>query len=166
MLLFTDRRSTAAAVIAAIALTGACSQGTRPDTSTTVSTPGVALDTPTELNTAALQVTEDDCVNASGHLLARRGNLSVGPFLPAALSAEPAAAKVWVASQRDGHDDAALTILRPDGTTQRQIRRSGEASISDAKQFYPGTIELRGPGAYRIAVHAGPDQLCVIADYS
>lgn len=105
----------------------------------------------------------------SGYGFAERGDLRVGPFFAEALSVprstSAAAAKVWVASQREGPGDALVTVTRPEGATERQQRKPGEAFIEGAKQFYPGTIQLSGSGAYRIDVRVSTDHLCVIADY-
>lgn len=73
---------------------------------------------------------------------------------------------MWIASQRDGHDNAEVTIVRPDGTTERKARASGTATVSDARQFYPGTIQIPATGPYRIEVQVGPDYICVLADFT
>jgi len=156
-------------VIAVAVATGACSQA--PTSSTpTASKPTTAQDSlpSAAATTPALLVVNDDCANTSGHQYAQRGDLSIGPFMSEALSLPKgyAAAKVWVASQRDGLDNASLTILGPDGMTEQQTRPSGQAFVSNARQFYPGEIQVRVSGTYRIDVHVGPDHICVIAHYS
>ena len=156
-------------VVAAAAATGGCStDGDAPDapstSARTVATPTAAVSTPTP----ALTVPGDECVNSSGYSYAQRGDLSAGPFTREAVVLPPqrTEAKLWVASQRAGQDDAALTIVDPSGKTERQIRKSGDAIVVGTPQFYPGIIRVGPPGPYRIDVRVGPDHLCVLVDYS
>jgi hypothetical protein len=157
-------------VVAAAAATGSCStDGAGPDapsasTTRAVATPTAAVSTTTPVMT----VPGDECVNSSGFSYAQRGGLSAGPFTRDLLLVPPqrAEAKLWVATQRSGHDDAALTIVDPTGKTERQIRKSGDAIVVGTPQFYPGIIRVGPPGAYQIDVRVGPDHLCVIVDYS
>lgn len=150
-----------------LAVACACSQS--PPDAAASHTPSSAPNATAAASTSPLFVSGDECVMASGHDYAQRGDLSVGPFFADAInapnSARATAAKVWVASQRDGRDDALLTVTSPDGATERQTRKSGEAFVETAKQFYPGTIHLSGSGPYRIDVRVGPDHLCAIVDY-
>jgi len=107
------------------------------------------------------------CANVSGMVVATTGVLGVGPFTSDTLGPQPDGSlerKIWVSSQRAGHDDAQLAITDPAGVTVRQTR-SGESFVTNAKQFYPGVIRLHGTGPYRIEVTVGPDRICVIADY-
>lgn len=94
---------------------------------------------PASVDERPLTVTGDGCEDASGHSYAQRGDLSIGPFMSDALSiaAGNRAAKLWIASQRDGRDDAQLAITGPAGTAH-QARHSDEAFVSNARQFYPG----------------------------
>ena len=157
-------------VVAMAAATGGCStDGDAPDaplasTSRTVATPKAAVST----TTPSLTVPGDECVNSSGYTSAQRGDLSVGPFTRDLLLMPPerTEAKLWVATQRAGQDDAALTIVDPAGKTERQIRKSADAIVAGTPQFYPGIIRVGPPGPYRIDVKVGPDHLCVLVDYS
>lgn len=108
------------------------------------------------------------CANVSGMVVATTSVLGVGPFTSDTLGPQPDGSlerKIWVSSQRAGHDDAQLAITDPAGVTVRQTRRSGESFVTNAKQFYPGVIRLHDAGPYRIEVTVGPDRMCVIADY-
>jgi hypothetical protein len=156
-------------VVAAAAATGGCSTDDAPPdaptaSSRTVATPTTAVST----TTPVLTVPGDECVNGSGFSYAQRGDLSAGPFTRdlLLLPAQRTEAKLWVASQRAGQDDAALTIVDPTGKTERQIRKSGDGIVVGTPQFYPGIIRVGPPGAYRIDVRVGPDHLCVLVDYS
>jgi len=93
--------------------------------------------------------------------------LSAGPFAAKTLGLESGARqrKVWVASQRPGSDDAVLVVTGPDGRRTSQRRPSGESSVPDAQQFYPGVVTAPTPGPYRIEVAVGPDRLCVTVRY-
>lgn len=115
-----------------------------------------------------MTVSGDECVNTSRYLYAQRGDLSLGPFMSDALSLPVgySEAKLWVASQRDGRDEAKLNVLRPDGSTEQQSRPSGEAFVDNARQFYPGAIQVQEAGAYRIDVRVGPDHICVVVDFT
>lgn len=96
------------------------------------------------------------------------GVLSAGPLSSDTLrrqSDDSLERKFWVASQRAGREDAQLVVTNPAGVQSRQVRRSGEAFVANAKQFYPGTIHLDGAGSYRIDISVGADRLCVVADY-
>ncbi|MDQ6897864.1 MAG: hypothetical protein M3171_14910 [Actinomycetota bacterium] len=154
-------------LIAGTGMVVACSAAPSNDPSTTAPT---SAPTPTMSNAdgRVLTVSGDECVNASGYVYAQRGDLSLGPFMSDALSlpAGYSEAKLWVASQRDGRDEAKLTILRLDGSTEQQSRPSGEAFVDNARQFYPGTIRVQPAGAYRIDVRVGPDHICVVAGFT
>lgn len=157
-------------VVAAATATAACStDDAGPDapsspTARSVATPTTAVST----TRPALTVPGDDCVNGSGYTYAQRGDLSAGPFTRDLLLMPPqrTEAKLWVASQRAGQDDAALTIVDPTGNAERQIRKSGDAIAAGTPQFFPGIIRVGPAGAYRIDVRVGPDHLCVVVDYS
>ena len=157
-------------VVAATAATGGCStDGDALDTPSASTTRTVATPTATvSTTTAGLTVPGDECVNSTGYAYAQRGDLSAGPFTKDVLLMPPqrTEAKLWVASQRAGQDDASLTIVDPTGKTERQIRKSGDAIVVGTPQFYPGIIRVGPAGAYRIDVRVGPDHLCVLVDYS
>jgi len=157
-------------VVAVAAGTGSCStDSAAPDTPPASTTRTVATATAAASSTTpGLTVPGDECVNGSGFSYAQRGDLSAGPFTRDLLLMPPnhTEAKLWVASQRAGQDDAALTIIDPSGKTERQIRKSGDAIVVGTPQFYPGIIRVGPPGPYRIDVRVGPDHLCVIVDYS
>lgn len=155
------------ACLVVLAAAAACSEP-----SSDIAPPHSSSSPPTSASTsaaAALSVAGDQCVSVSGYTYAQRGDLSVGPFMSEALTVLPTSgppqAKVWIASLRDGHDAAQLAVTAPNGAIERQVRKSGEAFVSNAKQFYPGGIQLSGSRPYRIDVQVGPDHLCVIADY-
>ena len=73
--------------------------------------------------------------------------------------------KLWVASQRPGRDEATLTVTAPDGHTETQRRKFSGAQVSNAKQFWPGTIPVPSSGQYRIEASVGADHLCVTTTY-
>jgi hypothetical protein len=153
-----------------VAATGSCStDGAAPDTPSASTTRTVAMPTASaSTTTPGLTVPGDECVDGSGFSYAQRGDLTAGPFTRDLLLLPPnhTEAKLWVASQRAGQDDAALAITDPSGKTERQIRKSGDAIVVGTPQFYPGIIRVGPPGPYRIDVRVGPDHLCVIVDYS
>jgi hypothetical protein len=99
--------------------------------------------------------------------LASTGIVRAGPFFDEALGVRAGhEQKVWVASDRDGHDDAVLEVTDPNGAMVRSVREGGVASVPSAKQFYPGVIELSVSGPYRIEITVGPDRMCLVARYS
>lgn len=153
-------------LIAATGMAAGCSASTSSGPATAMTSEQTLP--PSNANGRALTVASDECVNTTGYQYAQRGGLSLGPFMSDALSVPSgfAAAKLWVASQRDGHDAALLSIVGPAGSTEQQSRPPGEASVSNARQFYPGTIQIQEAGAYRIDVRVGKDRVCVIADFT
>lgn len=112
--------------------------------------------------------TEASCPDVSGWSAVRRGVLTAGPFADDALQASAATheAKLWVASDRPGLDDAFVSVTGPDGRTVTLRRPGGESSISTAAQFWPGGVPLTGSGRYRIHVTVRADELCVVAHYT
>ncbi len=108
------------------------------------------------------------CPDVSGSTQARRGLLSLGPF-SAELTQVPAdtrQAKLWIASDRSGRDDAIVSVTSPDGRTREYRRQAATASIDTAAQFWPGVIAIPVEGLYRVEVRAGADELCIRARYA
>lgn len=96
--------------------------------------------------------------------MATSGLLRAGPFFDErSLSGER---KVWVASDREGHDDARLTVTDPKGRTSTQVREGGVAFVETAAQFYPGTVLVSVPGLYRIEIAVGQDHMCATVHYT
>ncbi len=102
-----------------------------------------------------------------GYWVASRGMLSAGPFAAETLGSQSGARqrKIWVASQRPGSDDAVLVVTGPDGRRTSQRRPTGQSSVPDARQYYPGSVTASTHGPYRIEVAVGTDRLCVIVRY-
>lgn len=111
---------------------------------------------------STITVAPKTCPDASGITIASDGVLSLGPFS----SPQPATEqKLWVASQREGADDAILRVTDPAGHTTRLVRPSGRASVDNAAQFYPGTIPVSTSGQYKLRVTVGHDEICVTAAF-
>jgi hypothetical protein len=117
--------------------------------------------------------TGSQCPDVSGQLVARSGVLSAGPFSAELIGPPPPYAngtkrKLWVASQRPGHDDAILTVTPPPSFTQRPTtyrRPAGEAFVPDAAQFYAGEIDITASGTWRLDITVGRDHMCVRVAY-
>jgi hypothetical protein len=73
---------------------------------------------------------------------------------------------VWVASDREGQDDAHLAVTDPNGVLVTQVRRSGVAFSDNSAQFYPGVIDVGVAGPYRIEFTVGSDTMCVTVRYA
>jgi hypothetical protein len=58
-----------------------------------------------------------------------------------------------------------LVVTGPDGRRTSQRRPTGQSSVPDAQQYYPGSVTASTTGPYRIEVAVGPDRLCVIVRY-
>lgn len=152
-----------AALLAPALLLAGCVGGS---TNTSDASGGTASGGTATRGTATVTVAPDSCPNVSGTLVATTGVLSAGPLSVDALMYQAGKErKFWVASQREGRDDAYLIVTDPAGVQNRQVRRSGEAFVSNAKQFYPGVIQLGVGGSYRIDIVVGSDSMCVVADF-
>ena len=113
-------------------------------------------------------ISSTSCPDVSGFDWATPVVLSLGPFtanLLAPQASDLSARKIWISSQRDGHDDALLVVTDPEGRQSRQTHRSGVAQAGGVKQFYPGDIQVILTGLYRIEVAVGPDKMCVMVNY-
>lgn len=97
--------------------------------------------------------------------MATSGPLRAGPFFDVG-PAGTGERKLWVASDRDGRDDARLTVVDPNGETSAQVRKSGVAFVETAAQFYPGIVAVTVPGTYRIEIAVGQDRMCVTVHYA
>jgi hypothetical protein len=73
--------------------------------------------------------------------------------------------KIWLGSDRDGKEDAILTVKDPSGRIDTVIRLGGTASAAGFSQFWPGTIPVSDPGPYEIEISTGQDHMCLIVDY-
>jgi hypothetical protein len=76
----------------------------------------------------AITVRPNECPDVSGHDSAEAGVLSVGSFTAEDIGPQPHGQdghKVWIASQRKGHDEAIIRITGPGGQAQLQRRKSG-----------------------------------------
>jgi hypothetical protein len=104
----------------------------------------------------------------SGATVARRGPLSLGPFSTelTQVPTETHQAKLWIASDRSGRNDALVTVTSPDGKALEYRRPAATATIDTAAQFWPGTIAVREAGLYRVEVRAGADEVCLRARYA
>jgi hypothetical protein len=149
-------------VISAVA---ACTDSHEPSpvspTITTRTMPAEAA-TPVPETLSTITVAPKTCPDASGITIASDGVLSLGPFSSPQPGAEQ---KLWVASQREGADDAILRVTDPTGHTTRLVRPSGQASVDNAAQFYPGTIPVTTSGQYKLRVTVGHDEICVTAAF-
>jgi hypothetical protein len=106
------------------------------------------------------------CPHATGYLVVRSGDLSIGPFEDeSAQPQSPATRKLWVASQRPGPDEASVHVTAPDGHTETQMRGPPRAQVANANQFWPGEIPVPVSGDYRIDATVAGDHLCVTATY-
>ncbi len=166
------------AVSAIVLLTGcsasASSSVARSTDSTTVVTgsdPSVRATPSPGSTTSAIRAESvglGQCREVSGSGSAQAGLLSMGPFDADSTGPIPLGQldrKVWVTSQRQGHDDAVLLVTDPRDRKLTQRRPAGQASASNAAQFYPGVIRAPMTGRYRIDVRVGPDTMCVLVDY-
>ena len=123
---------------------------------------------PSVSRTFIIPTVDASCPDVSGSALARGGLLSLGPF-STELTQVPAAthqAKLWIASDRSGRDDAVVSVTSPDGKAFEYRRPAATASIETAAQFWPGTIAIPVEGLYRIEVRAGADEVCIRARYA
>ena len=69
----------------------------------------------------AITVRPNECPDVSGHDSAEAGVLSVGSFTAEDIGPQPHGQdghKVWIASQRKGHDEAIIRITGPAGQAQ------------------------------------------------
>jgi hypothetical protein len=153
-----------------VLLVGCTSTQPQVETSTPVETSTVpdAAATTTAPDSAAITIAPGSCPDVSGWLAATIGVLSTGPFTEDVLRAQPkdvTQRKLWVASQREGMDEAILTVTDPTGVPTRQTRPPGMDFIAGAKQFYAGGIHIGSRGPYRIDLTIGPDTMCVVAVY-
>ena len=108
------------------------------------------------------------CPDVSGAQAATDPPLSVGFFFADELAPLPpglTARKLWVASDRDGDDDAIIVVTDPRQREVRQRRPSGRATVEGTPQFYPGDIATPMAGAYTIKVTVGADTICVVVRY-
>jgi hypothetical protein len=116
----------------------------------------------------AITVRRNECPDVSGHDSAEAGVLSVGSFTAEDIGPQPHGQhghKVWIASQRKGHDDAIVRITSPDGHAHRQRRKSGLSWTVDVAQFYPGSLSVTKSGIYRLQIRVGRDTMCVRVHY-
>ena len=156
--------------VVAVLLAGCTSNPPQVETSTQVQTstvPGSAATTIAP-ESAATTIAPGSCPDVSGWLAATIGVLSMGPFTEDVLRAQPKDVllrKLWVASQREGMDEAILTVTDPTGVPTRQTRPPGMDFVAGAKQFYAGGIHIGGSGPYRIDLTIGPDTMCIVAVY-
>ncbi len=111
-------------------------------------------------------VVNDGCPLATGHIVVRHGDLTMGPFEDESADSQSIPSrKLWVASQRPGSEEVTLTVTAPGGHTETQGREFSGAQVSNAKQFWPGTIPVPVSGQYRIEASVGADHLCVTTTY-
>ena len=90
-----------------------------------------------------------------------------GPTAPSSMPLPPGLTerKLWVASDRDGEDDAIIVVTDPRQRDVRQQRPSGKATVEGTPQFYPGDIATPLAGAYMIKVTVGADSICMVVRY-
>jgi hypothetical protein len=110
-----------------------------------------------------VSVPPGSCPDVSGRSFAVSGMLKVGPFSFDDLRAYAPTTrrKVWISSQRRGHDGARLVVTDPNGRRVVTHRPFGRGFIRGVPQFYPGTIKVPVTGQYRLRVDIGPDTMCV-----
>jgi hypothetical protein len=116
----------------------------------------------------AITVRSNECPDVSGRDFAEAGVLSVGSFTAEDTGPQPPGQdghKVWIASQRKGHDDAILRITHPDGQAHLERRRSGVSWAVGFAQFYPGSLSVNMSGIYRLRITVGRDRMCVRVHY-
>jgi hypothetical protein len=117
---------------------------------------------------AATTIPAGSCPDVSGWQAATLGLLSMGPFTEDVLTVQPkdvTLRKLWVSSQREGRDEAILTVTDPTGVPTRQTRPPRRDFVGGVKQFYAGGIPIGSSGRYRIELTIGPDTMCVVAVY-
>ena len=153
----------------AVALVG-CSLQPRPDTGPSGPTaPSSMPIAASETAPGVVRVEPGTCPDVSGAQAAIEPPLSVGPFLTDLLAPLPPGLterKLWVASDRDGEDDAIIVVTDPRQRDVRQQRRpSGKATVEGTPQFYPGDIATPLAGAYMIKVTVGADSICMVVRY-
>jgi hypothetical protein len=96
--------------------------------------------------------------------LCRSRSLSSGSFTAENIGPQPERQdghKVWIASQRKGHNDATLRITGPDGQAHLERRKSGVSWAAGVAQFYPGNLSVTKSGIYRLRIRVGRDTMCV-----
>ena len=160
------RRVVAVGVVAA-ALAG-CSLQSQPDAGPSGPTASSVPVAASETAPPVVQVEPGTCPDVSGAQAAASPPLHVGSFLADDLAPLPpglTSRKVWVASDRDGDDDAIVVVTDPRRLEVRQRRPSGRATMEGTPQFYPGDIATPVAGAYRIEVKVGADTMCVVVRY-
>lgn len=134
-------------------------------TSAITSTPSPSIRATPEPSMTSLTISAG-CPRATGYLVVRGGDLSIGPFEDE--SAQPQRAdtrKLWVASQKLGPDEVTIEVTGPDGVTQTQTRGPSSAQVSNASQFWPGEIPVPTSGDYRIRATVADEHLCVSTSY-
>jgi hypothetical protein len=107
----------------------------------------------------AITVRPNECPDISGHDFAEAGVLSAGSFTAEDIGPQPERQdghKVWIASQRKGHDDATLRITGPDGQAHLERRKSHicpgpQVSHSSTPGIFPS------PRAVSIGSESGSD---------
>jgi hypothetical protein len=115
-----------------------------------------------------ITVRPNECPDVSGHDFAESGVLSAGSFTAENIGPQPERQdghKVWIASQRKGHDDATLRITDPDGQAHFERRKSGVSWAAGVAQFYPGNLSVTKSGIYRLRIRVGRDSMCVRVYY-
>jgi hypothetical protein len=114
----------------------------------------------------AITVGSNECPDVSGHDFAEAGVLSVGSFTAEDIGPQPEGQdnhKVWIASQRKGHDDATLQITDP-----VRLTLSGESRVCHGRLVshnYPGSLSVNKSGIYRLQIRVGRDTMCVRVHY-
>jgi hypothetical protein len=116
----------------------------------------------------AITVRPNECPDVSRHDFAEAGVLSAGSFTAEDIGPQPERQdghKVWIASQRKGHDDATLRITGPDGHAHLERRKSHVSWAAGVAQFYPGNLSVTTSGIYRLRIRVGRDTMCVRVHY-
>lgn len=146
---------------------GASPRGTATDPATRL--PTQTLTSSTSPRAPVVKVPPKSCPDVTGARYATGGPLRMGPFSKDTLSNPTGTGdirKVWASSQRKGDGDAVLVVTDPTGRQTKQTRPGGVAFIDSAPQFFPGAIQVRKSGPYRLHLKIDDDTMCVVVDYT